>query len=256
LYDGKVIRAFFHANAGGYTESSENVWQTALPYLKAVPSPDDQYAVRYPVQSNGWPASSYYWTKKMTREELETCLANWNQRQVQNGRNDGIIDIGQLIDIAISRLDRNGTGETRSGRVTELTFIGTKGKKSFYRDNIRSILGLKSTLFGIEFDSAVTILSAGGGRKEVHSAAGLVAVNGDKMVDLVNSGAEEYFIMGNGVKRKVPKNFQNITIAGKGHGHGLGLSQWGARGMAAERGATYKEIIKYYYKGIEIKKIY
>lgn len=35
-YDGKIINAFFHANSGGKTESSLEVWGGDLPYLKAI----------------------------------------------------------------------------------------------------------------------------------------------------------------------------------------------------------------------------
>ena len=44
---------------------------------------------------------------------------------------------------------------------------------------------------------------------------------------------------------------QGIKICGSGNGHGLGMSQWGARGMAAQ-GYNYQEILKYYYTGVEI----
>lgn len=37
----------------------------------------------------------------------------------------------------------------------------------------------------------------------------------------------------------------------RGSGHGVGMSQYGAQGMAKE-GYTYKEILKHYYQGIEI----
>ena len=45
-----------------------------------------------------------------------------------------------------------------------------------------------------------------------------------------------------------------VVINTKGYGHGVGMSQYGAEGMARE-GYTYDEILKYYYKGVEIKKI-
>lgn len=45
-----------------------------------------------------------------------------------------------------------------------------------------------------------------------------------------------------------------ITITTKGYGHGVGLSQYGANGMAKE-GYTYKEILKHYYQGTEIEKM-
>ncbi len=46
---------------------------------------------------------------------------------------------------------------------------------------------------------------------------------------------------------------EKIIIKTKGYGHGVGMSQYGAEGMARE-GYTYKEILNYYYKGTEIKK--
>jgi len=42
-----------------------------------------------------------------------------------------------------------------------------------------------------------------------------------------------------------------ITITSNGFGHGVGMSQYGANGMA-ERGANYKEILEHYYTGVKI----
>ena len=49
------------------------------------------------------------------------------------------------------------------------------------------------------------------------------------------------------------QNENKVTITTKGFGHGVGLSQYGANGMAKE-GYNYKEILNHYYKGTEIKK--
>lgn len=46
-----------------------------------------------------------------------------------------------------------------------------------------------------------------------------------------------------------------VRIITKGLGHGIGLSQYGADCMALE-GKNYKDILKYYYKDIEIKQYY
>lgn len=45
-----------------------------------------------------------------------------------------------------------------------------------------------------------------------------------------------------------------ISVATKGYGHGVGMSQYGANGMAAE-GKEYDEIVKYYYKGVKISEM-
>ncbi len=44
---------------------------------------------------------------------------------------------------------------------------------------------------------------------------------------------------------------QNIVITTKGYGHGVGMSQYGANGMAKE-GKNYQDIIKHYYTGVQI----
>lgn len=44
-----------------------------------------------------------------------------------------------------------------------------------------------------------------------------------------------------------------IVVKTKGYGHGVGMSQYGAEGMAKD-GKTYEEILKHYYTGVEIKK--
>jgi peptidoglycan hydrolase-like amidase len=46
-----------------------------------------------------------------------------------------------------------------------------------------------------------------------------------------------------------------MTFYGSGWGHGVGMCQVGAYGMALD-GATYEEILKTYYTGIEIRKTY
>ncbi|MFY9213562.1 MAG: stage II sporulation protein D, partial [Tissierellaceae bacterium] len=45
-----------------------------------------------------------------------------------------------------------------------------------------------------------------------------------------------------------------IEIETLGYGHGVGMSQWGANGMA-KQGKTYEEILKHYYTGVVIKKL-
>ncbi len=42
-----------------------------------------------------------------------------------------------------------------------------------------------------------------------------------------------------------------VELAGRGYGHGVGMSQWGARGMALA-GRDYTEIARYYYTGVKV----
>ena len=46
----------------------------------------------------------------------------------------------------------------------------------------------------------------------------------------------------------------STAFLGRGFGHGVGMSQWGARGMAVQ-GKTYGEILAYYYPGTTLEKL-
>ena len=51
-----------------------------------------------------------------------------------------------------------------------------------------------------------------------------------------------------GWQYRLPARF---VFTGKGYGHGVGMSQWGAQGMALG-GKSAEEILRHYYRGIEI----
>ncbi|MCI6848091.1 MAG: stage II sporulation protein D [Erysipelotrichaceae bacterium] len=46
----------------------------------------------------------------------------------------------------------------------------------------------------------------------------------------------------------------NVKITTKGYGHGVGMSQYGAQGMS-KKGYNYEDILKHYYRNINIKKL-
>ncbi len=46
-----------------------------------------------------------------------------------------------------------------------------------------------------------------------------------------------------------------FTFTGRGQGHGAGLCQWGAAGMARE-GKGYRDILRHYYPGTELARLY
>jgi peptidoglycan hydrolase-like amidase len=57
------------------------------------------------------------------------------------------------------------------------------------------------------------------------------------------------------IERNASGAVVGATFYGRGWGHGVGMCQVGAYGMALE-GATYEQILKKYYTGIELKKLY
>ncbi len=46
-----------------------------------------------------------------------------------------------------------------------------------------------------------------------------------------------------------------VTFKGRGYGHGVGMSQWGAYGLA-EQGAKAEDIIMHYFKNVELVKLW
>ncbi|HQP91671.1 MAG TPA: SpoIID/LytB domain-containing protein [Candidatus Omnitrophota bacterium] len=66
------------------------------------------------------------------------------------------------------------------------------------------------------------------------------------------------FLMGPDIFRStnftITVEADKVIFSGKGWGHGVGLCQWGALGMA-KQGFSYKEILEFYYPGAKIIKL-
>lgn len=65
------------------------------------------------------------------------------------------------------------------------------------------------------------------------------------------SATPQFGSTGNKSTGSVPSGFQ---ITGRGFGHGLGLSQWGAYNMS-QKGHNYQQIIQHYYQGTSLARI-
>lgn len=120
-----------------------------------------------------------------------------------------------------------------------------------YPDMFRSAFnGLPSTMFDIEPTGSYTVLSANG---EVSTLSGsqnisVISASGTQNA----SGAGSVVMSATGKSRVIDKT-AGFKFTGKGYGHGLGLSQWGAKGMADE-GYDYKAILQHYYRNSTIIK--
>jgi len=57
------------------------------------------------------------------------------------------------------------------------------------------------------------------------------------------------------IDRDAQSHFTGFSINGHGYGHGVGMCQCGAIGKARQ-GWTYEDILKLYYTGIDIKRLY
>ncbi|MBJ6362948.1 SpoIID/LytB domain-containing protein [Paenibacillus sp. GCM10012307] len=150
---------------------------------------------------------------------------------------------------SIQSLKVTATGP--SGRVTAISING-KTVDIRYPDMLRSALGgLPSTRFEVDETARVTVHGRGDAKKERSGTEQLYVVGADGQTKALNS--ENFFVMnGSGTIRTATKA-TSYRFTGTGFGHGLGLSQYGAKGLA-EQGYDYQSILKYYYKDITIVK--
>ena len=160
-YDGQIVNAMFFSTSVGATENSEEVFVSALPYLRSVDSKWDEQSPAY--------TDTYTFT-------LEEFYKKLN------------LPFSQTLKIEV--IEKTSTGRTKTLKINNEEMQG--------RD-FATKLSLRSNYF-----------------------------------DIV-------------------QNQNNITITTKGFGHGVGMSQYGANGMAKE-GYKYDQILKHYYKNTEIKK--
>jgi stage II sporulation protein D len=228
-YRGAPIEALYSANAGGVTEDSENVFANALPYLRSVPSPGDELA-----KDSGWGKTSWEWNREFTAPQLGDYLRS-------RGVNVGTPQRVELVRV------------TGAGRVTLARVVGTAGSRDIGKDVTRYYFGLKSSMFTVE-------LTPGGEQEWVswRDSARLVdmSILGSELLGTsyereLNEDRELTSLRTTGYLYKLPPRF---IFWGKGFGHGVGLSQWGAQGMALS-GANYEQILKHYYRGIALTNI-
>ncbi|WP_340011091.1 SpoIID/LytB domain-containing protein [Paenibacillus sp. FSL H7-0690] len=120
-----------------------------------------------------------------------------------------------------------------------------------YPDMFRSAFnGLPSTLFDIVAPGSYTVLGADDATATISSSqsAGVLSASGK-----VNVNGSGTVVMGGDSAARVITNSSGFLFIGQGNGHGLGMSQWGVKGMA-DSGYDYKQILQHYYKNVTIVK--
>jgi stage II sporulation protein D len=251
-FDGSLIESFFSSNSGGYTEDAENVWNEALPYAKAIASPYDAAALGASQDSNGYPGYTYSWQVRYTVAELQDRITQWNRDNpgspISVGNLQSIFGYPLAYDPATRKItDRQNS----SGRITQLVLNGGNGSQSLYRESIRTFLGLRSALFTITPEGGVPVRNGAGAvvmlDRSIRDSMGLTA---DGQPSEINPGSNSFFVVTADGVVEMNKDQASVVTAyvfdGKGYGHGVGMSQWGAIGMA-EAGMNYAQIIEYYY---------
>ncbi len=213
-YNGNLVSTYYFSTSGGKTEDYINVWgNNEIPYLKSV---DDSYESEKAQYRN--------WEVTISASKIKEYIG---------------YDIGDIISVTATRY-------SESGRVIELVVKGEKGERIFRKGSCRTVFGLRSQMYTINSDkSKVHIKSASASTQ----SSGL-----DNRYILTDSGPQKSLepniaVIGAGNSKTVlSQKAQNYTFNGHGWGHGLGMSQEGAKGMA-NAGFTYEQILTHYYTG-------
>lgn len=130
-YKGEYIKAYFHANSGGKTESSTEIWgKQKIDYL-------------VPVESLGEENHSHYKSENVfTYEELEEKL---------NKGSDTRCEVNSINEIKI--LDYTVSGRVANIKIGDNHYEGTA---------LRTLLGLKSTNFSVEENDSKVVFKVTG----------------------------------------------------------------------------------------------
>ncbi len=109
------------------------------------------------------------------------------------------------------------------------------------------LYNLKSMWFELGNKPMVTVVSRSAYSREDLSTSEYITSEG------LESASGSSFVVTDGQSvTRLSFSSDNIVFKGHGYGHGLGMSQWGAKAMA-EQGFTYEEILTHYYKDTNIE---
>ena len=216
-YAGELISAVYHSTSGGYTANNEDVWNSEpVPYRRAVHVFDRSAVAINSVEE--LTTSKSDWELPVMDGSYEEPWSRYYRWEFQ-WTNEEISNI-------LSDYFNTDVGDVHAihivsraehGRVLEIEFITDQGTFREYKDRIRWALQYVNDQgnFSPLLSTLFTIEPIKD--EETGETIGFLATGG-------------------------------------GWGHGVGMSQTGAVGMA-EKGKTYDEILKHFYRGIELVNI-
>ena len=239
VHSGRLINAVFHSSSGGSTESSGEVWRNQLPYLVSVADHDQHSPV-------------HRWSKRFDDDALRDLF-----------RETGGVKRLQV-------LKTSSTGRVRTARVQ-----GPRGSLLLTGRELRKRLGLKSTMVQFELINGSTESLTASAIATAQRAPQAAAQLAPPLIGLWQDSASGPDTTSSRSGRLAsllpppplpplnPSAFNQprsdlrvgeivLEARGQGFGHGVGMSQWGAHGLALQ-GADFRQILLHYYRGAEIR---
>lgn len=228
-YKGNMVPTYYFSTSGGSTENVSEVWGMSLDYLTAVPDIYETEPEKQP------------WLVTYTDDELAAKLTSHK------------LSVGTVQSVTAQVM-------TITGRVYLLKVRGTKGNAILQAGTIREVFSLPSTKFKIvkqgDVPDTVTVMGADQTARvrlshcQVLSAGENTGNLSGELSQYIVAGADNLM----NYPKSAPKSADTWYFYGMGYGHGVGMSQSGANGMA-KAGYNYREIISYYYQGAAVQNI-
>lgn len=223
-HNGAIIEAYYFSTSGGSTDSLADIW--------------------------GYKSSVY--TGIFDIYEKKPEKAPWIIDVSLSELSDKLSSEGYSVGKAKSMTVSIRTG---GGRAYSVKVKGSLGTVTLSGSKIKSLLKFPDTKFKIVESSGSAdtayLLSESGLTGNVR-LSGKYAISGDGRVISLDPEAEQYILIADGSLTGIPVSLPEegyIRIVGMGYGHGVGMSQSGAGGMADE-GFLYDDILKFYYNNI------
>ena len=231
-YHGGPAMTYTCESSGGMTVSASEALQEDIPYLQTV----EDYDTDCP---------SFTWEKKIQAVTITRLLE-------QGGHS-----LGRLRGYRISDSEKPDKKDRYpSGRVKTIYWQGELGSITMTGQELADMLALSSNWFDVYITDPVPQ------KLDVPIENGYGIEIGKKQIPIEVKGREKstwksaipgyHFLEGT--------SDETILFKGKGIGRGLGLSKWGAKGMAdaAPENAKdyYKTILQHYYPGTNLVSAY
>ena len=220
MYDGALINAMYSSTSGGHTADSEESFSAVVPYLRGVPDAQRGQALEHVPNLEVFKAHANPHSLRNSKEgDFESDWAS-RHRWTFDWSADEISDVISAwrgVDVGTVHAI-NVLERGPSGRVLLIEYVTDAGTFTHTKDAIRSSL---RTL------SASNVLT--------------------------NLPSTLFFV--EAVEDKKNDGSVGFVVYGGGFGHGVGMGQTGAVGMA-EKGHTFEEILKHYYRGVSLETAY
>lgn len=220
MYNGALINAMYSSTSGGHTADSEESFSAVVPYLRGIPDAERGQALEHVPSLEVFKAHPNQRSLRAAREgDFESDWASRHRWTFDWSASEirSVLSAWRGEDVGTVHAI-NVLERGPSGRVLMIEYVTDLGTFTHAKDGIRSSL---------------RFLTASNAMSNLPSTLFFVEPVEDKQ-------------SGGGI---------GFVVYGGGFGHGVGMGQTGAVGMA-EKGHTFEEILKHYYRGVTLETAY